>query len=224
MRKRAFVVAVVGLAAVLVAGGLVASNMGFKANYALVEAGGASLSGTNSLGLPYNQQTNLVDAESLIADINADAGAAVVASVSRFVRTSDSLEFYTGFSGVNFALTPGEGYQVVVTGPANYIIVGSHNPSLGINFDAATTNGSLSGTTLWSYPYHAVSANAEDLINEINAHAGGAAVASVSRFLRASDTLEFYTGFSGVNFSLAPGEAYSIVVNSDVTNYVPLHY
>jgi len=224
MRKRAFVVAVVGLAAVLVAGGLVASNMGFKANYALVEAGGASLTGTNSLALPYNQQTNLVDAESLIADINADAGAAVVASISRFVKTTDSLEFYTGFSGANFSLTPGEGYLVTVSGPVNYIIVGSHNPSLGINLDSTGTNGSLTGSQLWSYPYHAVAASAEDLINEINAHAGGSVVASVSRFVRTTDGLEFYTGFSGVNFSLAPGEAYNIVVTADVTNYVPLHF
>ncbi len=127
MRKRAFVVAAVGLAAVLVAGGLVASNMGFKANYAMDSPGvNGSLSGTQSLGLPYNQQTNILTAADLIADIDADAGSPVVASVARHVRTTDNPEFYTGFSGVNFGLVPGEAYSLSMTGdvpayiPAHY--------------------------------------------------------------------------------------------------------
>ena len=62
------------------------------------------------------------------------------------------------------------------------------------------------------------------MINEINAFAGGSVVATVSRFVRGSDGLEFYTGFSGTNFSLTPGEAYYVAVSSDVTNYVPQHF
>jgi len=224
MNKRAFVVAALGLAAVLVAGGLVASNMGFKANY-LMDGPGAngSASGTNLLGLPYNQQTSIVTAEDLINDINTDAGASVVASVARKIRTTDLPEFYTGFSGVNFSITPGEGYTVVVTSSVNYIIVGSHDPSLITQLDGPGDNGSASGTQEWSYPYHSTSATAEDLINEINAAAGASVVASVTRKIRTTDLPEFYTGFSGVNFSLTVGEAYTIVVTNGVA-FVPSHF
>jgi hypothetical protein len=225
MRKKAFVVAALGLAAVLVAGGLVASNMGFKANYAMDGPGiNGSASGTQTLSLPYNQQTSIVNAEDLIADIVADAGlAGVVASISRHVRTTDLPEFYTGTTGVNFAITPGDGYTVVVTASVNYIIVGSHNPTLSITLDGPGDNGSASGTQVWSYPYHSTAVNAEGLINEINAAAGASVVASVSRKVRTTDLPEFYTGTTGVNFTLTVGEAYEIVVTAGVT-FVPAHY
>ena len=225
MNKRVFVVAALGLAAVLVAGGLVASNMGFKANYAMDgPLANMSSSGTQTLALPYNQQTSIVTAEDLINDIEADAmDTSLVASLSRFVRTTDAAETYTGFSGTNFAITPGDGYKVVITGSVNYIIVGSHNPTLAITFDGPGDNGSASGTQQWSYPYHSTAATAEDLIDEINLAAGTSVVASVSRFLRTTDGAETYTGFSGTNFGLTVGEAYKIVVTASVT-YVPSHY
>lgn len=224
MSKKAFVVVALGLAAVLVAGGLVASNMGFKVNYRLDAAGSnGSASGTNRLSLPYNQQTSIVTAEDLINDINADAGGSVVVTVSRHVRTTDFSEFYTGGSGTNFTITPGDGYTVVVTGSVDYIVVGSHDPSLAITLDAAGDNGSASGTQHWSYPYHSTAANAEDLINEINAAAGASVVALVSRQVRTTDLPEFYTGGSGTNFTLTVGEAYTIVVTASVS-FVPAHY
>jgi len=229
MKKKIFVVAALGLAAVFVAGGLVASNMGFKANYSLQAASvGVSNSGTQGLALPYNHQTSIVTAEDLIADINGDGPAAClttscVASVSRHVRTTDAPEFYTGGSGVNFTITPGDGYIVVVNTDINYIIVGSHNPTLAIQLDSSGVNGSASGTQLWSYPYHSTAVNAEDLINEINLAGGAGAVASVSHRIRATDAPEFYTGGSGTNFTLVPGESYFIVMNT-ATSFVPAHY
>ena len=60
MRKRSILVAAVGLVAVVVAGGLFASNMGFKLNYTLVaDQDVNSRSGANTLSLPYNPQTDL---------------------------------------------------------------------------------------------------------------------------------------------------------------------
>ena len=114
MRRKMWLGAL-GLAAVLVAGGLFASNMGFKLNYTLDGPGtNGSATGTSSLALPYNQQTNLTNAEDLINDINASAGSSVVANVARWLKASDGLEVYTGSSGVNFSLTPGEGYWIKV--------------------------------------------------------------------------------------------------------------
>jgi hypothetical protein len=224
MKKRVFLLAALGLAAVLVAGGLVASNMGFKVNYAMDGPGvNGSASGTNGLGLPYNQQTSIVTAEDLINDINADAGANVVASVARTVRTTDLPEVYTGFSGTNFTITPGDGYTVTVTASVNYIIVGSHDPSVGMVLDGPGDNGSASGTQVYAHPYHATAVNAEDLINEINAAAGANVIATVAHFVRKTDQPEVYTGFSGTNFTLAPGETYTVTVTAGVS-FVPSHY
>ena len=230
MKKRVFLLAALGLAAVLVAGGLVASNMGFKVNYLLEgPESTTSSTGSNRLGLPYNQQTSLTTAEDLIIDINADAGANVFLNgglVSRRIRTTNALEFYTGFAGTNFTITPGEGYNVIVDSSVSYIIVGSHDPTLGIVLDGPGDNGSATGSQLYSNPYHSTAANAEDLINEINAAAGANVFLNgglVSRRLRISNANQFYTGFAGTNFALTPGEAYTVIVDSGVT-FVPSHY
>ena len=108
--KRKMWIGALGLAALLVAGGLFASNMGFKLNYQLDGPGvNGSASGTSTLAMPYNQQTNLVVASDLISDINTGAGSTVVDSVSRWLKATDGLETYTGTSGVDFASTHGQG-------------------------------------------------------------------------------------------------------------------
>ena len=63
MRRRTYTAIAIGAVALLVAGGLFASNMGFKLNYRLDQTGdNNSFSGTSSIGLPYNQQTSLLKA------------------------------------------------------------------------------------------------------------------------------------------------------------------
>jgi len=228
MRKRSFLVAAVGLAAVLIAGGLFASNMGFKLNFLLQSpAVGVSATGTTVMGLPYNPQTNITNADQLLQDINTVAGSSVVASVSQFDRSADGLISYTGFSGTNFAIVPEEAYYVTVSSNVNYIIVGSHNPSLGVTFygpGSTTPQGvSSTGTNAWSYPYHSTLTIAAELITEINA-VGGGQVASVSQWDKTSDGLISYTGFSGTNFALAPGQGYLVTVDADVAGYIPSHY
>jgi hypothetical protein len=197
-----------------------ASNMGFKLNYQL-SGPGSSNSGTNTLALPYNQQTNLLDAKNLIDDINAAAGSSVVVQVARFLKASDGTESYTGTSGTAFPLTPGEGYTVQVSQDVNYIVVGSHAPTLGLVLDGPATSNS--GTNSFAYPYHATAADAKDLIDDINAAAGSSVVVQVARFLKASDGTESYTGTSGTAFPLFPGQSYTVQVSSTVT-YIPSHY
>ena len=216
--KRKIWIGVLGLVAVLVVGGLLASNMGFKLNYALDSQGtNGSNSGTNTLALPYNQQTNLANAFDLINDINAGAGSTVVGSVSKYVIATDGLETYTGLLGTPFSLVPGESYLVKVTADNNYIVVGSHDPALSITLYSAGDNGSNSGTNLWAYPYHSTSADANDLIAEINLAAGATVVGSGSRYVSTTDGLETYTGLSGTPFSLAPGEGYFVKVTTTVS-------
>lgn len=223
MRKRIFWLGALSVVALLVAGGLFASNMGFKLNYPLASTGTAS--GTNTLALPFNQQTNLSVARDLIDDIDAGAGSNVVVSVSQWLRTSDGLDTYTAAGvGNDFALTPGDAYYVVVNADANYIVVGSHAPSLGISFDAAGVNGSASGTNFYALPYHTTASVARDLIDEIDLAAGSSVVVSVSAWLEGADGLDTYTAAGvGNDFTLVPGEGYFVVVNSSVT-FTPSHY
>ncbi len=236
MRRRTYTAIAIGAVALLVAGGLFASNMGFKLNYRLDQTGdNNSFSGTSSLALPYNQQTSLLKASDLYADINATAGGVVVASISKLLKndpfpTGDALQSYTGASSLtDFDLAPGEGYRINVSGSVDYIIVGSHDPGLVINLDAAGTNNSFSGTTDFAYPYHSTAATAADLYSEINTQAGNVVVASISKLQKdqafpAGDTLLSYTGASNLtNFPLVPGESYRINVTQNVA-YVPSHY
>jgi hypothetical protein len=216
----------VGLAGMLIAGGLFASNMGFKLNYPLDASGtNGSLDGSNSLGLPFNQQTNLHDAEDLIIDINTGAGSSVVAQVCELQKTNNGLSCYTGYSGTNFALKPTHGYIVQVTTNTPYIVVGSHHPNLWVDYDGPGTNGSLDGTNLYSWPYHSTLTTAKSLIIEINNAAGSSVVAQVCQWDKTNNGKLCYTGYSGTDFSLLVGEAYFVQVTTDVhSKYKPSHY
>jgi len=232
MRKRMFIGALVAVLAVVLAGGLVASNMGFKLNYTLIAGGqavpegGVSQDGTNDISLPDFPQSGMVSANDLRLDIGLPANG----GVSQFLRASNTSQVYTGKgAGLNFNLVAGDGYRVRVTGAANvnYIVVGSHNPSLSHTLIAAgqaVPEGGVSqdGTNSYNYPYHSVAATANDLRLEIGAPANG----GVSKFLRASNTSQVYTGKgAGLNFNLVPGASYRVrITGATNVSFVPNHY
>lgn len=223
MSKRRFTgVVIVALCAVALAGGLIASNMGFKLNNTLIAAGSAtpegpvSNFGTNLLALPSNRQTGLNTASALRTDIGASAG-----PVSKLLRGSnDTLQTYTGIRGspADFNLAAGEGYYVKVNGAINvqYIVVGSDDPATPVTLIAAgqpTPEGPVSnfGTNHLAYKYHSVPATASALRTDI-----GAACGPVSKLLRGSnDTLQTYTGIRGspADFALVPGTSYLVKIN-----------
>jgi hypothetical protein len=217
--------AALSVAVLLVAGGLMASNMGFKLNYLLEaqDGGVTSASGTNTLALPYNQQTSLTSSADLFGDINATVASSVI-SISKLIRSTDTLLIYDGTSpATDFGLSAGEGYYVQVGLDVPYIAVGSHAPGLVVQLDAQGDNDSSSGTNFFSFPYHGVAASAADLTNEINGFVPSSVI-SVSRLLRNTDTLQIYDGTNpATDFSLNPGTAYLIQVASSVP-YVPAHY
>jgi hypothetical protein len=137
-----FIGALVAALAVVLAGGLIASNMGFKLNYTLIAAGqavpegGVSQDGTNDISLPDFPQSGMATANDLRLDIGAPANG----GVSKLLRATNTTQVYTGKgTGLNFNLVPGDGYRVRVTGTTNvnYIVVGSHNPSLSHTLIAA---------------------------------------------------------------------------------------
>lgn len=218
MKKRTFVAVMgVALAVALMAGGLSASNMGFKLNYSLTN-GGAS--GTNTIALPYNAQSGIVMASDLINDM----GLANVTNMQNFIEATDTLDVYTGRKGSptpDFSLVAGEGYRVKMASALDYIVVGSHDPSYAISLDAAGA-GSASGTNEVALPYHTTASMASDVINDI----GLANVTNMQNFLNATDTLDVYTGRKGSptpDFAIVPGASYRIKMASTVS-YVPSHY
>jgi hypothetical protein len=225
MNRKTFLgVMAVALVTALAAGSLIASNMGFKLNYALNQGDGGvtSKSGTNTLALPDNRQSGLNTAKNLMDDI----GFAQTANVKRWLEASDLLQTYTGRKGspgADFPLAAGEGYFVTMNTTVNYIVVGSDDPALAYNLnqgDGGVT--SKSGTNFYAYNYHQTAATAKALMDDI----GFAQTANVKRWLKASDLLQTYTGRKGspgADFSLVPGEAYFVTMNTTV-NYVPSHY
>jgi len=221
--KRNYVVALSAIA-LLVGGAVVASNMGFKLNKTLVgQQVGVSNSGSNDTGLPFNQQTSLVKASDLRQDI-INSGATGV-SVGRYDKTTDGFQTYAGISVADdFPLVPAEGYRVRVQTGSSYIIVGSHDPGLVVNLDTAGTNGSKSGTQMYSYPYHSTASNASQLRQEILTQAGVGTGVSITRLLPPNDNNQTYAGIAVADdFPLTPGEAYRIRVDLDIA-YVPSHY
>jgi hypothetical protein len=219
MTKKTFIGAMAVVSAVALTGSaLVASNMGFKLNYTLSAAGVGSGSGTNTLALPDNRQTGLVDAKNLMDDI----GFASVTNVQKFLKATDTLQSYTGrkLGGTAFALAAGEGYYVKMAATVNYIVVGSDDPAIAYPLTQAGV-GSGSGTNFFAYNYHQTAADAKALMDDI----GFANVTNVQKFLKATDTLQSYTGrkLGGTAFALTPGEAYYVKMATTV-NYTPSHY
>ena len=219
MNKKTFFGAMAVVTAVALTGSaLVASNMGFKLNYTLSGPGGGVLSGTNTLALPDNRQTGLADAKNLMDDI----GFASVTNVQKYLSATDTLQVYTGrkSGGTAFPLQAGAGYFVKMAANVNYIVVGSDDPSLIYTLSGPGA-GSLSGTNFYAYNYHQTAADAKALMDDI----GFASVTNVQKYLKATDTLQVYTGrkSGGTSFALTPGEAYFVKMAA-TANYTPSHY
>jgi len=231
MRKSRVIGAmVVAVGTVALAGGLIASNMGFKLNKTMIAGtqavpeGGVSADGTNTLAFPSNRQTGLNTASGVRTDIGASAG-----PVSKLLRATNTLATYTGSRGsIDFGLETGVGYYVKVNGTTNvpYIVVGSDDPSTPVTLIASTQGtpeggASADGTNLYAYKYHATATTASALRTDIGASAG-----PVSKLLRATNTLATYTGARGsIDFALVPGEAYLVkVIGTTNVPYIASHY
>ena len=211
-KKRSMTVLVVVLAAaVVLTGGLMASNMGFKLNRALVAAGTAgSVSGTQTLSLPYNRQVGIDTASDLFVDIGS------AFNLQRYETSTDLFQFYS-FGSPDFALAAGEGLFVQVGTDTNYIIVGSHDPAAVIQLEGPGA-ASLSGATLFAPPYHATAATARDLFVEL----GITNVFNIQRWDTTTDLYQFYS-FGSTDFPITPGEAYFVSMGTTLA-YSPSHY
>ena len=204
---------VVVAAAVVLTGGLMASNMGFKLNRSLVTAGGgtpASNSGSQLLALPYNRQVGIDMASDLFGDIGN------VQNISVYDTQSDTYTLYT-FGSPDFALEAGVGVLVKMGANVNYIIVGSHDPSAVIQLEAAGA-ASNSGTNVYAPPYHSTASLASELFAEL----GISNVQNISKYATNTDSYTLYT-FGSPDFPLTPGEAYQVKMGQTLA-FSPSHY
>jgi hypothetical protein len=205
--------AVVAVAAIVVAGGLMASNMGFKLNFPLTgPSPGVSNSGSQLFGLPYNQQVGINTVSQLLADIQTNVPGAF--QIQRFNPVTDGYDAYPGAAG-DFTLVPAEALLVRTTASGSYIIVGSHDPGYNVQFKAPSPGVSNSGSQIYVHPYHGTASNALDLITETGAF-------QLQRFNPVTDGYDAYPGAAG-NFTLVPGEGYLMRVTAD-QSFIPAHY
>jgi len=211
---------VVALAVVVMAGGLLASNMGFKLNYTLnATLAGTSKTGTNTLALPDLRQTGLNTAKNLMDDVTL----ANVTNVQKFIKSNDSLQLYTGRKGspADFGMVAGEALFLKMATATNYIVVGSDDPTLAYTLQATLAGTSKTGTNFYGYNYHQTAATAKGLMDDI----GLANVTNIQKFVKSNDSLQLYTGRKGspADFNLVPGEGYFIKMATTVS-YTPSHY
>jgi hypothetical protein len=221
MTKKTFFGAMaVATAVALTGSALVASNMGFKLNYTLNAAqGGVSADGTNTISLPDNRQTGMVNASNLIVDI----GTTNTFSLARYIKSSGSFQSYKAVKngGADFPLAAGEAYYVKMNTTVNYIVVGSDDPALPYVFNAAQAGVSADGTNFYAYNYHQTAATASGMVTDI----GAANTFSVARYIKSSGAFQSYKQVKngGADFPLVPGEGYYVKMNTTV-NYTPSHY
>ena len=205
------VVFVVLAAAVVLTGGLMASNMGFKLNRALLAgADPGSNSGTQTLGLPYNRQVGIDTASELFGDITG------VQNIQGYDTATDAFVLYS-FGSPDFALEAGKGLFVKAGQNTNYIVVGSHDPSAVIQLESAGA-ASNSGTNLYVPPYHGTASTAFALFMEL----GVPNVQLIQRYDTEADAFVLYS-FGLPNFAINPGEAYFVKMGNTVA-YSPSHY
>ncbi len=141
-------------------------------------------------------------------------------SVARWDTSIDDWQTWTGGTcapcgGSCFCIDPLEGwaYLVDVGAPASLVLQGFDTTSEVVLLGPGA--GSLSGRHAISLPFSSSLGNADGLLNDI-----GPAAHSVGRYLTGSDVIQIYTGASGSNFSVAPGEGYFVYL-SQTTAYCP---
>ncbi len=207
--------AVAVVAVLILAGGIVASNMGFRRIRPLKAADGGveSLTGVNTLGLPYVRKPGLVTVANLWDDLKAQD--VDVLEIRRYDSATDQEIVYTE-GQPDFPLQPGEGYFVQVGSDHDYTIMGSHSPAAVLTLHGPGPE-SVNGIHFIALPYHALASTASDLFKEI----GSPSIVEIQRYDTATDLYQVYAAGSP-DFQLVPGEAYKVKLSSRV-DYVPAH-
>jgi hypothetical protein len=211
-QKRVVALVLLATAAMVVTGGLVASNMGFKLNQPLLaQASGVSQTGRTCIGLPFNKQVGIVTANDLFGDIpNAN-------EIQAYNPVNDGGIPYPAGPGSDFPLEDYEGWLVQVSIDTDYIIVGSHDPSASVAFTAIQAGVSKTGRKMYAHPYHGVNTTAQAIIAEIpNA-------VELQGYNPINDGGIPYPAGPGSDFPVDPGDCLLVQVSAN-SSFTPQHY
>jgi hypothetical protein len=156
----------------------------------------------NFVSLPY--YNSYTTDNSMYSDIPA------CTSVNRYNNATGGWQNYTGGRTSLFNITAGEAYTATVSTSGNWIVVGSHNPSLALTLTAGYQN-------FVSVPYHTTATNDNALYSQITGCTG------VNRYNNATGGWQNYTGGRTSLFNITAGEGYVINVSA-TTSWTPAHY
>jgi hypothetical protein len=206
------------VAVILVAGGTaIASNAGFKFNMPIVNLDGSGgQQGHNWVSLPYFNPYATRD------DVCTACGLAAGSSITTIDTGGGVQQEFCG--SAPSPLVPGEGIRIIqpAGGPANCIIVGSHDPTLQITLPAFNADQGV-GKFWFSVPYHTTAANREQLCTQMGLNAAS----WTQSILDDGSVFQQFCG-PGADAALVLGEALRISANNstmaDPIMFTPAHF
>jgi hypothetical protein len=198
------------------------SALGLKSSLALGFAAGTA--NQHWISIPY--LSGMADAQSLVNDLNRGPFPGPVRQISRLNPQTQIVQTLTyefgAWVGDNFPLAAGEAYAITLQTNLSQSLVGAHNPTLGLSFAFRTSTSNIYWLGL---PYHADYADAQSLLDHLNA---GPMADKVSKLVRLDPVtgapqayLYFAGAWRGQNFGLVPGQGYGIVLKDAVNGWRP---
>jgi hypothetical protein len=195
----------------------IGSNMGFKISIPLAAFSAGANDGLNWVALPY--YNSYADAAAVFADVPGCAEVDLYDPLTQTVRIYDG-----GFNLDNFAvstsgqLIDAQAILVKVVANANWVVVGSHSPSMQMTLSAFSA-GTNDGLNWRSIPYHTTAADALTLFSQIPN------VAELDLYDPTTQTVRIYDGgFNVDNFPITPGVGILIKVTASSSTWAPAHY
>lgn len=197
------------------------SNLGLRRRISIDPAGAPAR--TVWLALPAAQGYG--DAASLVTSMNG-GGTGPVTRIAHIDRATQArrewLRQSGSWSGINFALVPGDAIEVTVATALNWNLLGAENVAPAYDLAFHTNVGNVN---LLSLPLNAIYTDAQSLVQALN---GGPLAGPVTKVAwlnpatgRTESWLWFADAWRGNNFPLQPGTGVAVLVGADVNNWAP---
>ncbi len=204
---------------------LLSSNMGFKLTKTLIFQDPNYLN-TNWISLPYYYLTGTVTAENVCDDIGGTCNTLGNCTVGKWdvsTNTGSTWACQTT-KGTPFTINPGEGIYVQPNASVDFVIVGSHNPTLSLTLTFQDPN--YLNTNWISVPYHTTVTTAEELCDEIGGTCNTLGNCTIGKWDVSTNTGSTWAcqTTKGTPFTISVGEAVYVQPNATITGYIPSHY
>jgi hypothetical protein len=208
----------------------IGSNMGFKISIPLY-ANVSGHTGFNWVALPY--YVSFTDGASVWNDLNAAYGGGQegLIEVNQYQESNGTYKVYNADTFTDtFQITSGgslisaNALLIKVPSNSNWIVVGSHNPSLAVPLYAL--GAGHTGLNWRAVPYHSTASTGATLWNQLNTLAGGGqeGLLEINQYQESNGTYKVYNADTFTDsFNLVPGQSLLVKVASPL-NWTPAHY